>query len=33
MSYLDELEAESVYVFREAYAKLKNVAILWSLGK
>ena len=33
MTHLDELEAESIYIFREAYAKLKNVAILWSLGK
>ncbi len=33
MNHLDELEAESIYVFREAYAKLKNVAILWSIGK
>ncbi len=33
MNSLDELEAESIYVFREAYAKLKNVCILWSLGK
>lgn len=33
MSYLDDLEAESVYVLREAYAKLDNIAVLWSLGK
>jgi len=33
MNHLDELEAESIYVFREAYAKLKNIAILWSIGK
>jgi len=33
MNHLDELEAESVYVLRESYAKLKNVAILWSIGK
>jgi sulfate adenylyltransferase subunit 2 len=33
MDHLDALEAESVYVFREAFAKLENLAILWSLGK
>ena len=33
MSNLDELEAESVYVLREAFAKLERPAILWSLGK
>jgi len=33
MNHLDELEAESIYVFREAYAKLNNVAIIWSIGK
>jgi sulfate adenylyltransferase subunit 2 len=33
MSHLDELEAESVYVLREAFAKLERPAILWSLGK
>jgi sulfate adenylyltransferase subunit 2 len=33
MDHLDAIEAESVYVFREAFAKLENLAILWSLGK
>jgi sulfate adenylyltransferase subunit 2 len=33
MSHLDELEAESVYILREAFAKLDKLAILWSLGK
>ena len=33
MTYLDELEAESVYILREAFAKLDRLAILWSLGK
>jgi len=33
MDHLDALEAESVYVLREAFAKLDNLAILWSLGK
>ena len=30
---LDELEALSVYVLREAYARLKPLGMLWSLGK
>ncbi|WGF87491.1 sulfate adenylyltransferase subunit CysD [Marinivivus vitaminiproducens] len=33
MDYLDSLEAESVYILREAFAKLDNIAVLWSLGK
>lgn len=33
MNHLDELEAESIYVLREAFAKLDRLAILWSLGK
>ncbi len=33
MDYLDKLEAESVYILREAYAKLDRVCVLWSLGK
>jgi sulfate adenylyltransferase subunit 2 len=33
MNHLDELEAESVYILREAFAKLDRLAILWSLGK
>jgi len=30
---LDELEAQSIFVFREAFARLKRLALLWSLGK
>ena len=30
---LDELESQSVFVLREAFARLKRIAILWSLGK
>ena len=30
---LDELESQSIYVFREAFAKLDKIALLWSLGK
>ncbi|HEX6142704.1 MAG TPA: sulfate adenylyltransferase subunit CysD [Geminicoccaceae bacterium] len=33
MDHLDTLEAESVYILREAFAKLDNLAVLWSLGK
>ncbi|HMR32317.1 MAG TPA: sulfate adenylyltransferase subunit CysD [Geminicoccaceae bacterium] len=33
MQHLDELEAESVFILREAFAKLDKLAILWSLGK
>jgi sulfate adenylyltransferase subunit 2 len=30
---LSELESQSIFIFREAYARLKNIALLWSLGK
>jgi len=30
---LDQLEAQSIYIFREAFAKLSKVGLLWSLGK
>ncbi len=33
MDYLDELENESIYIIREAYNKIKNIAMLWSIGK
>ena len=33
MDHLDTLEAESIYVLREAFAKFDKLAILWSLGK
>ena len=33
MDRLDELEAQSIFIFREAFARLKRVALLWSLGK
>ena len=33
MDYLDELENLSIYVFREAFRKFKNLAMLWSIGK
>jgi sulfate adenylyltransferase subunit 2 len=30
---LDDLEAQSIFIFREAQARLKRLALLWSLGK
>src|SRR4051794_17013274 len=33
MDHLDQLEAESIYILREAFARLKKLALLWSLGK
>ena len=33
MDHLDTLEAQSIYIFREAFARLKRLALLWSLGK
>lgn len=33
MNRLDALEAQSIFIFREAYARLRSVALLWSLGK
>ncbi|MBI3312754.1 MAG: sulfate adenylyltransferase subunit 2 [Candidatus Omnitrophica bacterium] len=33
MNQLDKLEAQSVYILREAYANFKNLAMLWSIGK
>ncbi|MCB0738028.1 MAG: sulfate adenylyltransferase subunit CysD [Bacteroidetes bacterium] len=33
MNYLDELESESIYVLREAFAQFENPALLFSGGK
>jgi sulfate adenylyltransferase subunit 2 len=33
LSHLDELESRSIYILREAYANIKNLAMLWSIGK
>jgi len=30
---LDTLESQSVFIFREAYNRIGNIAMLWSLGK
>lgn len=31
--YLDELEARSIYIIREAYNRIDPLAMLWSMGK
>src|SRR5436305_5082208 len=33
MDHVDALEAQSIYMYREAFARLKKLALLWSLGK
>lgn len=33
MDKLDRLEAQSVYILREAYREFKSLAMLWSIGK
>ena len=33
MSFLTEKEKESIYIIREMYAREKNLALLWSMGK
>ena len=33
MSYLQHLEDQSIYIFREAFANFKNMAMPWSMGK
>jgi len=33
MTKLDQIEAQSVYIMREAYREFKNLAMLWSIGK
>jgi len=33
MDYLAKLEAQSVYILREAYREFKNLCMLWSIGK
>jgi sulfate adenylyltransferase subunit 2 len=32
-NHLDQLEPQSIYILREAFARLKKLALLWSLGK
>jgi len=33
MNHLDSLEAQSIYIFREAYHRIDKLAMLWSFGK
>lgn len=33
MDHLDKLEAQAVYIFREAYREFNKLAMLWSIGK
>lgn len=33
MNHLDKLEAQSIYILREAYKKLGKLGMLWSIGK
>ncbi len=33
MDHLDRLENKSVHILREAYSQLKNICMLWSIGK
>ena len=33
MDHLDKLEAQSMYILREAYKKLGKLGMLWSIGK
>lgn len=33
MDHLDRLEAQSVFILREAYREFKNLVMLWSIGK
>jgi sulfate adenylyltransferase subunit 2 len=33
MGHLDQLEAKSIYIFREAFNKMDKLTMLWSFGK
>lgn len=33
LDHLDQLESQSVYIIREAYARIERLGLLWSLGK
>ncbi len=33
MNHLDKLEAQSIYILREAFYKIDKIAMLWSFGK
>ena len=32
-NHLRKLENESIYIFRQSFRSIKNIAMLWSLGK
>ena len=32
-THLDQLENQSIFIFREAYHSFKNIAMPWSMGK
>jgi sulfate adenylyltransferase subunit 2 len=32
-THLDQLESQSIYIFREAFRSFKNIAMPWSMGK
>ena len=33
MNQLDKIEAQSIYILREAYRSFKQLGMLWSIGK
>ena len=33
MEHLSKLENESIFILRQSYRSIKNIAMLWSLGK
>lgn len=33
LDHLDQLESQSLYIIREAYARIERLGLLWSLGK
>jgi len=33
VNYLEKLEAQSIYILREAYSNFKDICMLWSIGK
>ena len=33
MDHLDQLEARSIHIIREAYSQFKSLCMLWSIGK
>ena len=33
MTKLDTIEAQSIYILREAYREFKSLVMLWSIGK